>query len=143
KICRKIKWLSNFVLVFLQNELEYGAEESPVSPRLPIQHQHSQTAVHGVPISSNPFASLTVGQGVRSGHVDHQAKNSVFSNALSSPVRRSLQHYHLAQGGYHSNVLSCPNGGRSNENQNRDANSPIANDCMDMHADSPAHDFSY
>ncbi|XWS44814.1 hypothetical protein CRYUN_Cryun15aG0081100 [Craigia yunnanensis] len=82
----------------MKNELEYGGEEPPTFPRLPLQHPHSQTATQlnslGAPVPSNPFSSAIVGQGVRSG--DNQVKNSVFSNALSSPVRRSLQHYHLA-----------------------------------------------
>ncbi|KAK8672874.1 hypothetical protein V6N13_111231 [Hibiscus sabdariffa] len=134
------------IVAYLQNELEYGGEEPPMSPR-----PHSQTPTQlnslGVPVSSNPFSSAIVGQGVQSG--DNQVKNLVFSNALSSPVRRSLQHYHLAQGGYNSNnVLSSLNGQRNNESnyphrQNRDANSPSSNDCMDMHSDSPAHDFPY
>lgn len=62
-----------------------------------------------------------------------QSKNSaVFSNALSSPVRRSLQPFHLEQGGdagYFANGV------------NRDQNSTASNDSsMDMHSDSPAHD---
>ncbi|KAG6776230.1 hypothetical protein POTOM_019736 [Populus tomentosa] len=70
-------------------------------------------------------------QGTRSEHCDQQPKNTVFSNALSSPIRRSLQNYHITQGGY------CPQGGspsgngtRNNEpnflqHQNRDPNPPI------------------
>ncbi|XWS41441.1 hypothetical protein CRYUN_Cryun17cG0082200 [Craigia yunnanensis] len=137
------------IVAYLQNELEYGGEEPPMSPRLPLQHPHSQTATQlnnlGAFVSSNPFSSAMVGQGVRSG--DNQVKNSVFSNALSSPVRRSLQHYHLAQGGYNSNnVLSSVNGQRNIESnyshqQNRDANSLSPSDSMDMHADSPGHYF--
>ncbi|XVF15022.1 hypothetical protein REPUB_Repub09cG0113700 [Reevesia pubescens] len=139
------------IIAYLQNELEYGAEESPMSPRVSFQHQHPQTATHlntlSAPFSSNPISPATVTQGVRSG--DSQAKNSVFSNALSSPVRRSLQHYHLVQGGYHSNnAVSSANGLRNNETnytyqQNREANSPSATDCMDMHADSPGHGFPF
>lgn len=56
----------------------------------------------------------------------------VFSNALSSPIRRSLQPYHLEQGGdagYFANGVS------------RDVNPTASNDSsMDMHSDSPAHD---
>ncbi|XP_022739391.1 uncharacterized protein LOC111291725 [Durio zibethinus] len=137
------------ILSYLQNELEDG-EEPPMSPRLPLQHPHSQTAIQlnnlGAPVSFNPFSSAIIGQGVRSG--DNQVKNSVFSNALSSPVRRSLQHYHLAQGGYNSNnVLPSVNGQCNNENhshqQNRDGNTPSSNDSMDMHADGPGHVFPY
>ncbi|KAE8706922.1 putative S-acyltransferase [Hibiscus syriacus] len=136
------------IVAYLQNELEYGGEEAPMSPRLPLQHPYSQTPTQlnslGAPVSCNPFSSAIAGQGSRSG--DNQVKNSVFSNALSSPVRRSLQHYHVTQSSYNSNnVLSSLNGQRNNESnyphqQNRDANSPISNDCMDMHSDSPAHD---
>ncbi|KAL0291396.1 UNVERIFIED_CONTAM: hypothetical protein Scaly_2639600 [Sesamum calycinum] len=96
---------------YLQNELDYGAEEPPSS------------------------------LGQRSVNSD-QTKNSVFSNALSSPVRRSLQHYHLSQGGQYAN-----NAMRGNENtvsQTRDPNPPSSNDTsMDMHADSPGHDSPY
>ncbi|OMP12101.1 hypothetical protein COLO4_03467 [Corchorus olitorius] len=126
------------IVSYLQNELEYG-DEPPMSPRLPLQHAHSPAAAQpnnlGAPISSNPFSSAMVGQGVRSG--DSQVKNSVFSNALSSPVRQSLQHYHLAQGGHNSNnVLPSVNGQRNTESnyphqQNRDVNSPSSNDFMD------------
>lgn len=138
--------------IFLQNELEYGADEPPMSPRLPFQNQHAPNANLtnlGAAISSSPFGPATVGQGVRSGQSDNQGKNSVFSNALSSPVRRSLQSYQLAQGGCHSNnTMSSGNAPRNNEanyahHHNRDTNSPSSNDCMDMHADSPGHDFPY
>ncbi|CAK9187837.1 unnamed protein product [Ilex paraguariensis] len=137
----------------VHNELEYGAEDPPLSPRLPLQNHHSQTAMHltnsGIPVTSNSFGPATGGQTIRSGHSD-QVKNSVFSNALSSPVRRSLQHYHLTQGGHSSNnVMSSGNGARNIENgylhhQNRDSNTPSSNDSlMDMHADSPCHESPY
>lgn len=135
------------IVSYLQNELEYGAEEPPMSPRLAVQHQHSQAVLNnsGLPFSSIPYAPSTVGPGVRSGQPDHQAKNSVFSNALSSPVRRSLQHYHLTQGGYQMLPGNGPRNGDTNNahhQQNRDANSP-SSDSMDMHADSPGHEFTY
>lgn len=118
-----------------------------MSPRLAVQHQHSQAVLNnsGLPFSSIPYAPSTVGPGVRSGQPDHQAKNSVFSNALSSPVRRSLQHYHLTQGGYQMPPGNGPRNGDTNNahhQQNRDANSP-SSDSMDMHADSPGHEFTY
>nr|KJB14929.1 hypothetical protein B456_002G149700 [Gossypium raimondii] len=118
-------------------QVDFGAEESPMSPRLSFQlQQHPQTATQ-LNTSSAPFSSTPISA----------AKNSVFSNALSSPVRRSLQHYHSVQVGYHSNnVLSSANGSRNTETnychqQIREVNSPSPNDCMDMHADSPAGDF--
>ncbi|EOX92329.1 PREDICTED: uncharacterized protein LOC18611710 isoform X1 [Theobroma cacao] len=141
------------IVAYLQNGLEYGAEECQHQhpQTVTFQHQHPQTVTQvnslSAPFSTNPISPAAMVQGARSG--DYQAKNSVFSNALSSPVRRSLQHFHSAQGGYHSNnVLSSANGPRKNENnhthqQNREPNSPSANDCMDMHADSPGHDFHF
>ncbi|XP_019462583.1 PREDICTED: uncharacterized protein LOC109361545 [Lupinus angustifolius] len=139
------------ILTHLQNELEYGAEESPMSPRQAFQQQNSQTAVHtntGASIPSNAFSTTSV-PGIRTGQPDQQAKNSVFSNALSSPIRRNLQLYHLAQGSCPSSNLVLPgNGNRNSEmnntsGQNKDTNSSNSSDCMDMHADSPVHDFSY
>lgn len=130
-------------LRILQNELDYGTEETPSLPLL--QQQQSQTATQlahsGHPVSSNAFGASAAGQGLRSGNTD-QTKNSVFSNALSSPVRRSLQHYHLSQGGNFANTAMRNND--SNGNQTRDPNPPSSNDTsMDMHADSPGHDSPY
>lgn len=122
-----------------------------MSPRQLSYHQHSQSATHPNNISvsapSNVFATSIVGQGIRSGQPEQQAKNSVFSNALSSPIRRSLLPYHLAPGGsLSSSIMSSGNGPRSSEmvyssNQNRDTNSSNSSDSMDMHPDSPGHDF--
>lgn len=123
-----------------------------MSPRLPAQHQNSQAVVHlanvGAPVSSNLFAPATI-QAPRSGNSDHQGKNPVFSNALSSPVRRSIQHYHLMQGAYNSNTMSSGNAARHNETNNphhqiRDNNPTSSNDTsMDMHAESPGQDSQY
>ncbi|KAG8383427.1 hypothetical protein BUALT_Bualt04G0012100 [Buddleja alternifolia] len=130
-------------LSFFCNISYLSIQEPPSSPRPPFQHP-SQTAAQpahsGFPLSSNAFAPPTIGQGLRS----DQSKNSIFSIALSSPVRRSLQHYHLSQGGGHF----ANNAMRSNENngnQTRDHNAPSSNDTsMDMHAeDSPDHDSPY
>ncbi|XP_078432233.1 nuclear receptor family 2 group C protein [Wolffia australiana] len=100
----------------LQAELDHGGEDPSMSPRLaPAAGSNSQAGGGG-------------GQhGPRLGQVD-QAKNSaVFSNALSSPVRRSLQPYHLAQpGGF------CPThvpGPRTHETTRE------ADTSMDMHSD--------
>lgn len=145
---------SSDMMAYMQNEIDYSSEDPPMSPRLPSQHQQSQTPIHmsssGIPISSNSFGQAAAGQGFRSAHADQQAKN-VFSNALSSPVRRSLQNYHLAQGNdYPNNIMSSANGLRNSENNpghhqnNRDSTTPSSNDSlMDMHADSPGHESSY
>ncbi|XP_064948353.1 uncharacterized protein LOC135598463 isoform X2 [Musa acuminata AAA Group] len=130
------------------NEMDYAGEGSLVSPRSPFQHQHHQTTIHltnaGIQPASGLFGQPTVGLASRSGHSD-QAKNSVFSNALSSPVCRSLQPYHLAQGSglYANAVIPTGTAGARNHdpNQNRDTNSLSSNDSsMDIHTDSPPHE---
>ncbi|PRQ24602.1 hypothetical protein RchiOBHm_Chr6g0274261 [Rosa chinensis] len=132
------------ILNYLQNELDYCGEEPSMSPRVAVQHQHTPSSLHftnsSFPISSGSSAPST-GQGIRSEQCDHQPKNSVFSNALSSPVRQSLQHYHIS---YPGPGLPSGNGARNNEpnflQPNRDVNPPSSNDSsMDMHADSPGH----
>ncbi|KAL5703513.1 hypothetical protein ACHQM5_022133 [Ranunculus cassubicifolius] len=117
---------------YLQNELDYGGEEPPMSPRHLFQHQQPQPTM----LFQNSAAQVSSGSlglpGPRPGHVDHQAKNSVFANALSSPVRRSIQHYHLSQGA------------RTNENSSHPPSGKDSNDSsMDMNADSPGPDNSY
>lgn len=140
------------IVTYLQNELDYGSEEPPMSPRTLLQQQHLQTAMHSANLGPTiPAAPATAGQGVRWGHSDQQPKNSVFSNALSSPVRRSLQSYHLAaQGSYPPGNFTSSGDGppRSNNEinnshhyQNRDMNPSMSNDCLDMHADSPDHGY--
>ncbi|KAL3572669.1 hypothetical protein D5086_026573 [Populus alba] len=131
------------IINYIQNELDYCGEEPSMPPRTPHQHQNSQP----IPFTNSTFLVSSgssglpaTGQGTtRSEHCDQQSKNAVFSNALSSPVRRSLQNYHIAQVGY------CPPGGslsgngtRANEpnflqNHNRDPNLPSSNDSsMDI-----------
>lgn len=103
-----------------------------MSPRAPLQHQQSTSGSSGQTI---------LGQGLRSEQCDNQSKNSVFSNALSSPVRRSLQHYQIGEGGCYPSGLSMGNGNRNTESsflhqQSRDSTGFSANDSvMDMHAD--------
>eukprot|EP00262_Sarcandra_glabra_P015942 TRINITY_DN5032_c1_g2_i1.p1 TRINITY_DN5032_c1_g2~~TRINITY_DN5032_c1_g2_i1.p1 ORF type:complete len:207 (+),score=24.69 TRINITY_DN5032_c1_g2_i1:146-766(+) len=130
------------IVTYLQNELDHGGEDTSMSPRMQSQHQHSQPSTNftnsSVQVSSGSLGQTTVGQAPRPGHSD-QTKNSVFSNALSSPVRQSLQPFHLAQGGYY------PSSGarihEANFPQNRESNPPSSNDSsMDMHADSPSHE---
>ncbi|KAK6940059.1 hypothetical protein RJ641_029590 [Dillenia turbinata] len=141
------------ILNYLQNEIEYG-EEPSMSPRAPLQQQPSQLTMHFtnsamlVPPGSSGLAMTA--HGPRSEHGDPQPKNSVFSNALSSPVRRSLQHYHIPHGGcFPSGGVVPGNGVRNNESnlfqqQNRDSNPLSSNDSsMDMHADSPGHESNY
>ena len=140
------------ILSYLQNELDYG-EELSMSPRAPSQQHQSQPTMQFMNTSfmvSSGSSGQTAVQGTRPDYSDQQPKNSIFSNALSSPVLQSLQYYHIAQEGY------CPNGGlpsgngaRNNEpsflpNQTRDSNPLSSNDSsMDMHADSPSHESTY
>lgn len=143
-------FLSLFLFFCGQNELDFGSEEPPMSPRTLLQQQHLQTAMHSANLGPTiPAAPATAGQGGRWGHSEQRAKNSVFSNALSSPVRRSLQSYHLAaQGSHHSgNFTPHGDGHRINNEinsypqQNRDTNPSVSNDSLDMHTDSPDRDF--
>ncbi|CAN4081207.1 unnamed protein product [Withania somnifera] len=134
---------------YLQSELDYSGEDHSMSPRQP-QNQHSQPthfANSGLPVSSGSTGVVAPGHGVRSDS-DPQSKNYVFSNALSSPVRQSLQNCQVAQGGYFLNSVQHSNGARNNEtnpqHQNRESNSCNSADAsMDMHSDSPGHEFTY
>lgn len=142
------------ILTYLQNELDYCGEEPSVSPRAPFHHQPSQPTMHltnsGFQV---PSGASVQNQGTRPDS-DQQPKNSVFSNALSSPVRRTLQHYHFPQGGggggyYPNSGLASATGARNSDpnflhQANRDSNPLSSNDSsMDMHADSPGHESTY
>ena len=115
-----------------------------MSPRAPLQHQ-SQSALHvpSFPVTSASSGQTIAAQGLRSDHCENQSKNYVFSNALSSPICRSLQHYQIGEGGCYTNGLSMGNGNRNTEpgflnQQSRDSNAVSSNDsAMDMHADQP------
>lgn len=141
------------ILSYLQNELDYCGEEPSMSPRAPSQQQHLQPIMQFANPSfvvSSGSSGLTAGQGTLPDHCDQQSKNLVFSNALSSPVRQSLQHYHIAQEGYcPDGGLPSGNGARNNESNflqhnTRDSNPLSSNDSsMDMHADSPSHESTY
>ncbi|THG09308.1 hypothetical protein TEA_013434 [Camellia sinensis var. sinensis] len=126
-----------------QTELDYCGEEPSVSPRAPPQNHHSQSTMHstnsGFLVSSGSSGAPNAAQGFQTEHSEQQPKNYVFSNALSSPVRRSLQNYHIAQG-FRNNEPNFV------QQQNRDSNSLNSNDSsMDMHADSPSqsHESTY
>ncbi|XP_047341353.1 uncharacterized protein LOC124945031 [Impatiens glandulifera] len=144
------------ILSYLQTELDYhGEEPSSLSPRAANPNQNHQPLIPmNVPNSSFLVSSgpSPPGQGSRSENSDHQSKNYVFSNALSSPVRRSIQNYQSqnSRASYNHPQLITPNGFRNNDtnlpqNQNRDMNPSNSNDSsMDMHPDdSPSHDTTY
>ena len=125
-------------MFLLQHEMDYGGTDAHASPRV---HQHSQIANpftnSVVPSATGLYGQTAAGFAPRPSLSD-QSKNTIFSNALSSPVRRSLQNYHLAQG--------AGNGGRNAEpnsaGANRETNSASSNDTsMDMVSDSAGNEF--
>ncbi|XVE60902.1 hypothetical protein DITRI_Ditri05aG0164000 [Diplodiscus trichospermus] len=152
-IWRQQEEVSRVTTMDILSYLQYCGEEPSTSPRPPSQQQHSQPTMQFMNTNfmvSSCSSGQTAGQGICLDHCDQQSKNSVFSNALSSPVLQSLQHYHIAREGY------CPNGGlpsgngASNYESNfvqhpiRDSNPLSSNDSsMDMHADSPTHESTY
>eukprot|EP00256_Glycine_max_P065158 XP_025979753.1 uncharacterized protein LOC100801119 isoform X1 [Glycine max] len=113
-----------------QNELDYCGEEPCMSPRAPLHQQQSQPVMQvttgaGFPVTTGFSGQTIVGQEVRPEHCDNQSKNSMFSNALSNPVRQ------IGEGGNHPSGLSMGNG-----NQSTDSAAFSSNDsAMDMHAD--------
>ncbi|KAH7686554.1 hypothetical protein IHE45_04G113300 [Dioscorea alata] len=128
------------IVTHMQNEITYGGDDVSLSPRLPPQHQPPQSTPQYT--NTSGYSLPSVGLSLRTSLSD-QTKNMVFSNALSSPVRRSLQPYHLAQSGEHlDGVLPPGNGTRNPEpyssGQTREHNSfGLTDTSMDMHSDSP------
>ncbi|KAL6615010.1 hypothetical protein ACP70R_037280 [Stipagrostis hirtigluma subsp. patula] len=126
------------IMSHIQHELDYGITDAHVSPRV---HQHPQIANPFTNSIVQPPAGLygqaSAGSAPRPSLSD-QSKNTIFSNALSSPIRRSLQNYQLTQG--------AGNGGRNTETNsagpNRETNSASSNDTsMDMISDSAGNEF--
>ncbi|KAI4374170.1 hypothetical protein MLD38_012195 [Melastoma candidum] len=127
------------IISYLQNELDYGPEDSQVSPRVPFHPQISQITVPtsnpSLPILSSSSVPATTPRQAAGQGDHHQGKNLVFSYSLSSHVRRTLQHYQ-PQGEIRST--------EGNKPQTREANPTSSNDSsMDMHAESPGHDSHY
>ncbi|KAL9286233.1 hypothetical protein AtEden1_Chr4g0283711 [Arabidopsis thaliana] len=117
------------IVNYIQNELECCIDEPPISPRAPPPQSTMHVTNPGLMTTSGTSFPTAVPV-VRSEQCENQAKNSVFSNALSSPIRRSLQNYQIPQGGYTSGGTT-----RSSE-VNRGSNSPGSIDSsMDMHAE--------
>ncbi|CAH9094478.1 unnamed protein product [Cuscuta epithymum] len=142
------------ILNYLQHELDCYVEGDQAPP--PQNHNSSYpTAFPGsvVQASSGSNGVSAVIHGVRSDHLDQQPKNHYFSNALSSPVGRSLQNYQISQGSYFTSSAqpanSIKNVGAAEPNfqqqTTRDSGSYNSNDAssMDMHADSPSHESTY
>ncbi|KAK1406785.1 hypothetical protein QVD17_38393 [Tagetes erecta] len=100
---------SEDILAYIEAELELSVEDPTIAPRTSQPNQQV----------TNPF---TISGSSSGPHNDQQSRNYIFSNALSSPVRRSLQNYHISQEAH---------GVRNNDHQDS---------SMDMHPDSTGHD---
>lgn len=121
---------SDDILAYIQAELESYVEEPSMTPR--TSQQHTQQSPN--PFTNSGSSSITP-QAFRSDHggeqqQQQQPRSYIFSNALSSPVRRSLQNYHISQEGYTKNT--------TNNNNNEHLHNTSSS--MDMHPDS--HDSS-
>ncbi|WOL08141.1 hypothetical protein Cni_G16893 [Canna indica] len=126
------------IVAYLQNEMACDGEDASISPSPQLlQYPHSTTQISN-PNSQNSdmVATATVGQAPRFSSCD-QGKNTVFSNALSSPVRRSLEPYHIAQGGANHNNIRDHESNHLNQNQGTHFQTS-SDTSMDMHSDSPA-----
>ncbi|CAL9059245.1 uncharacterized protein LOC135651819 [Musa acuminata AAA Group] len=132
------------ILAYLQNEIGHGGEDTAMSPIPQLPHQYPQSSMQFG--STNIHDSSTIGTAAvclaRTGHRE-ETKDTVFSNALSSPVRRSLESYHLAQGGgdggaSHDTALpqenTIRNHGSNHLDQSQDSHT-CSDSSMDMHSD--------
>ncbi|XP_020572478.1 uncharacterized protein LOC110019232 [Phalaenopsis equestris] len=132
------------IVGYLQNEIDDGGHDTSASPRVHYAGQQPQAASPLLTLNMQTpnglHGSSTVGFPTRSSNQAEQSKNSVFSNALSSPVRRSLQPFQLAQADdFYLAGGTMPSGAGARTNDgNRETNSHDSS--MDMHSDSPAHD---
>uniref|UniRef100_A0A0A8Z3A1 Uncharacterized protein n=1 Tax=Arundo donax TaxID=35708 RepID=A0A0A8Z3A1_ARUDO len=100
-------------MAHVQHEMDYGGSDAPVGPRAQ-QYAQSVSGQFGNSSSQIP-AGVVYGQA--SGLTpratnNEQSKNTIFANALSSPVRRSLQNCHPTQG------QGAANGGRNTTEAN-------------------------
>ncbi|PKA53818.1 hypothetical protein AXF42_Ash011297 [Apostasia shenzhenica] len=128
------------IVLYLQNEIDCGGDDTFQSPRRQHVDCHPQSTL---PFSTSNtqttglLASSAAVLAPRQPSHNDQSKNSVFSSALSSPIRRSLQPYHLAQGEeYYTAGGTVPlpaTISRSREAESHDSS-------MEMHSESPAHD---
>uniref|UniRef100_A0A7N0T8Z4 Holocarboxylase synthetase n=1 Tax=Kalanchoe fedtschenkoi TaxID=63787 RepID=A0A7N0T8Z4_KALFE len=123
------------ILAYVQNEIEYGLEDPPVSPRVP-SYLNPQVAVQQNNLGAPITGPAAIRQGARPGHLDQQAKNPFLSNALSSTVCRSLQNLTTGPSCRSSPLLPTGNPNGPNQRHNRDSSPPTSNYSMDdMHAD--------
>ncbi|KAK4782872.1 hypothetical protein SAY86_007246 [Trapa natans] len=108
------------IVSYLQHELEYGDD-----------HPQTATNLASFPAPPGPHnpSALAV-------------KNPVFSNALSSPVQRSLQHYHLTWSNDNNYpLLQQQHHHHNHQSSARETNSNDS--AMDMQDDTPGQDSIY
>ncbi|KAL6618669.1 hypothetical protein ACP70R_033808 [Stipagrostis hirtigluma subsp. patula] len=129
------------IMAHIQHEMDYGSSDAHVVSRV---HQYPQSSGQQFGNVSSLLPAGLPGQasGLAPRAINtEQSKNTIFSNALSSPVRQSLQNYHPvhAQG---------PDSGDQNSSeansgaQNRETNSAGSIDTtMDMISDSAANEY--
>ncbi|KAL6848766.1 hypothetical protein ACP4OV_021349 [Aristida adscensionis] len=129
------------IMAHIQHEMDYGGTDAHVAPRV---YQYPQSTGQHFGNSSSQLPAGLPGQasGLAPRAINtEQSKNAIFSNALSSPVRRSLQNCQPAQ------VQGPGNGDQNNSEansgvQNRETNSAGSVDTtMDMISDSAANEY--
>ncbi|KAK3134694.1 hypothetical protein QOZ80_5BG0409530 [Eleusine coracana subsp. coracana] len=119
------------IMAHIQHEMDYGGTDANVATRAPQYPQGAgQFGNSNGQLSAVAFAPRALN--------NEQSKSSIFSNALSSPVRRSLQNYHPAQGQGAANSTRNTNETNSGA-QHGDTNS--GDTTMDMVSDGPANEF--
>ncbi|KAI3928901.1 hypothetical protein MKW92_020478 [Papaver armeniacum] len=107
------------ILAYLQNELDYGGEELPMSPNLPFPQQHPHLT------SMNP--SIQVSSGSLSSRLLDRFLGQV---SLITRLRTQLPELSIGSGGDNiNNVIPSKNGVRNDTHSN--------DTFMDMHSDSP------
>lgn len=130
------------IVNYIQSELDYHGEDQAPPPLL-NQNTNTYPTVYPSSAILGSNGPPAVIQNIGLDNFDHHPKNLDFSNALSSPVRRSLQNYQLSQGAYLTSSAQPANATR--QHATRESGSSNSNDAssMDMHADSPGHESTY
>ncbi|RCV16252.1 hypothetical protein SETIT_3G123100v2 [Setaria italica] len=133
------------IMAHIQHEMDYRCSDALVAQG--VQQQYPPSARQHLGNSSSQLSATSHGSasGLAPRAINtEQSKNSIFSNALSSPVRRSLQSYHPTQ----AQVQGGGNGGHNSRGSaspgahNRETNSAGSNDtAMDMVSDSAANEY--
>ncbi|XP_077247783.1 uncharacterized protein LOC143887584 isoform X2 [Tasmannia lanceolata] len=133
------------IVEYLQNELNHGGEDASMSPAPQPVTSNAQMlfSTLSIQIPQGALGPATCGQCPTG--ISDQNKNSVFVNALSSPVRRSLQPFHLGQeGDYGGNGLQGRKAGYTAYPDNQVFHSmdgSQSGQSMDMHTGGSPHEY--